>query len=113
TIDDIKICHLGDLGHDLSDEQMAELRAVDILLIPVGGSFTIDAKAAAKICDEIRPRVAIPMHFKNDKCAFPIAGVEDFLQGRPNVSRFEGSEVEFAKENLPPATTTLVLRHAL
>ncbi len=112
-VDGIRVCHLGDLGHQLNDKQVAELGSVDILLIPVGGSYTIDAKVASQLCDKLKPKVIIPMHFRNDKCAFPIAGVDEFLKGKKNVSRLDASEVEFKQGKLPATTKTVVLKPAL
>ncbi len=112
-VDGVRVCHLGDLGHQLNDKQMAELGNVDILLIPVGGNYTIDAKVASQLCDRLKPKVIIPMHFKNDKCAFPIAGVDEFLQGKEGVSRLDTSEVEFKQGELPATTKTVVLKPAL
>ena len=63
-VDGVRVCHLGDLGHQLNDKQMAELGSVDILLIPVGGNYTIDAKVATQVCDRLKPKVIIPMHFR-------------------------------------------------
>jgi len=112
-VDGIRVCHLGDLGHPLSDEQVAELASVDILLIPVGGFFTIDAKVAGQLCDKLKPKVIIPMHFRNDKCTFPLAGVDEFLQGKEGVSRLDTSEVEFKQGELPATTKIVVLKPAL
>ncbi|MFH1640100.1 MAG: MBL fold metallo-hydrolase [Chloroflexota bacterium] len=112
-IDGVNICHLGDLGHVLNDKEVAELGKVDILLMPVGGFYTIDAGAASQVCSQIKPGVIIPMHFKNERCTFPIAGVEEFLQGKDNVSRLDGSEVEFKAGELPGNTKIMVLKPAL
>jgi L-ascorbate metabolism protein UlaG (beta-lactamase superfamily) len=113
TIDDIKLCHLGDLGHVLSPGQVTEIGAVDILFVPVGGFFTIDAPVASQVCDQLKPKIIIPMHFKTPKCAYPIAGVEDFLKGKKNVRKVGGSEVEFEREKLPTATEIVLLQPAL
>jgi L-ascorbate metabolism protein UlaG (beta-lactamase superfamily) len=113
TIDDIKLCHLGDLGHVLSPGQVNEISTVDILLTPVGGFYTIDASTASQVCDQLKPKVVIPMHFKTPKCAYPIAGVNDFLKGKKNVRRIDDSEVEFERENLPAATEIVLLQPAL
>ncbi len=86
---------------------------MDILLIPVGGFYTIDAGAASQVCSQIKPGVIIPMHFKNERCAFPIDGVEEFLRGKDNVSRLDDSEVEFKAGELPDNTTIMVLKPAL
>jgi len=112
-VDGIRVCHLGDLGHRLNDSQVAELGEIDVLLIPVGGFFTIDAKLAGQLCDRLKPKVIIPMHFKNDRCAFPIAGVEEFLRGKKEVSRLDASQVEFKAGELPPSTKIIVLKPAL
>src|SRR4030042_891485 len=61
SIDGINICHLGDLGHLLNGGQLKEIGEVDLLLIPVGGFYTIDAMVATQICNELKPKVAIPM----------------------------------------------------
>jgi len=112
-VDGINICHLGDLGHPLGDKQAAEAGKVDVLLIPVGGFYTIDATVAGQVCGQLKPRVIIPMHFKNDKCSFPINGVEDFLRGKRNVSRLNTSEIEFKAGELPSDTQIMVLVPAL
>jgi len=62
--EDLKICHLGDLGHLLPDETVEELEDVDILMVPCGGIYTIDAEAAQKVINQIDPRIIIPMHYK-------------------------------------------------
>ncbi|MFO7773570.1 MAG: MBL fold metallo-hydrolase [Dehalococcoidia bacterium] len=113
TIDDIKLCHLGDLGHVLGPEQVNEIDGVDVLFVPVGGFFTIDASVASQVCGQLEPRLVIPMHFKTPKCAYPIADVEDFLKERRDVRRVEGSEVEFERETLPAAAETVLLQPAL
>jgi L-ascorbate metabolism protein UlaG (beta-lactamase superfamily) len=113
SVDGIQVCHLGDLGHLLSDKELAEIGPVDILLIPVGGYFTIDPKEATRVAEQIKPKVLIPMHFKTEKCGFPIAPVEDFLKGKLNVKRIKTSEAPFDKATLPQQMEILVLEHAL
>ena len=112
-VDGINICHLGDLGHPLSNEQAADIGKVDVLLIPVGGFFTIDVPTASIVCDQLKPKAIIPMHFKNDRCQFPISGVDEFLRGKPNVNRLATSEVEFKPGELPASTQIMVLPPAL
>ena len=112
-VDGIRICHLGDLGHQLGNEQIAELGKVDILLIPVGGSFTIDARVASQLCDRLTPKVIIPMHYKTDRCDFPIAGVDEFLRGKEGASRLDTSEIELKSGQLPESTQIMVLKSAL
>jgi L-ascorbate metabolism protein UlaG (beta-lactamase superfamily) len=112
-IDNIQLCHLGDLGHLLSDKELAEIGPVDILLIPVGGFFTIDPKEATRVAEQIKPKIVIPMHFKTAKCGFPIAPVEDFLKGKTNTKRPKASEATFDKATLPQQMEIVVLEHAL
>ncbi len=112
-LDGIKVCHLGDLGHRLDDRQVAEIGAVDILLIPVGGFYTIDAQAATKVCDQLKPKVIIPMHYKTEKSFPEISGVDEFVKGRSNVTRQDSSEVEFKAGELPASTQIIVLKPAL
>jgi L-ascorbate metabolism protein UlaG (beta-lactamase superfamily) len=114
ALDGVSVCHLGDLGHDLTDQAVADIGGVDVLLVPVGGNFTIDAAVAEKVCQKLAPKIVIPMHFKNDRCpGFPVAGVEEFTRGRQPVKVSEGTEVEIKKEQLPAATETIVLQPAL
>ena len=76
-----KLVHLGDLGHMLDDEQLAAVRDADYLLIPVGGYYTINAEMAVKICEAVRPRVIVPMHYRTAESGYlEIAGVEEFLK---------------------------------
>ena len=113
NIDKIQLCHLGDLGHPLSDKELAEIGPVDILLIPVGGFFTIDSNEATRIAGQIKPKILIPMHYKTEKCGFPIAAVEDFLKGKTNIKRPKASEATFDKASLPQQMEIVVLEHAL
>lgn len=112
-VDGIKICHLGDLGHKLNDRQVVEVGAVDILLVPVGGGPTIDAITASQIADQLKPKVVIPMHYRNNKCPFPTSGVDEFLKGKKNINQLDTSEVEFKSGQLPADTQLIVLKPAL
>jgi L-ascorbate metabolism protein UlaG (beta-lactamase superfamily) len=113
ALDGVNVCHLGDLGHDLDDSAVAEAGPVDVLLVPVGGNFTIDAAVANKVCDKLKPKMIIPMHFKNDHCPnFPVAGVDEFQGVRASVKKLDASEVTVRKDDLPSAVETVVLRPA-
>ena len=113
SVDGIRICHLGDLGHTLSEQELAEIGPVDLLLIPVGGYLTIDAKEATRVAEQIKPKVLIPMHFKTEKCGFPIAAVEDFLKGKSKVKRPKATETAYSKATLPQQMEIVVLEHAM
>ncbi len=112
-VDGVAVCHLGDLGHRLDERQLAEIGRVDVLLIPVGGNFTIDARTAAEVCNHLKPRVVIPMHYKTEKSTLSISGVEAFLSGKANVSRSDSSQAEFRPGELPDTTQIIVLKPAL
>ena len=80
-IEDLKLCHLGDLGQkELSESQIDTIGNVDVLMIPVGGTYTIDAKTASNIISQIEPRVVIPTHYHLPKLKVKLDGVESFLK---------------------------------
>ncbi len=112
-VDGVAVCHLGDLGHELSARQAEEIGQVDVLLVPVGGHFTIDAASATKVWRQLGPPpIAIPMHFRNDKCLFQIEEVDGFLSGKSGVELARESEIELRQENLPGAPKIVVLEPA-
>jgi len=112
-VDGVRVCHLGDLGHRLDDKQLKELGSVDVLLIPVGGNYTVDAKVATEVCNQLKPRVVIPMHYRTEKGLAGISGVEGFLSGKANVSRPGSSQAEFKPGELPATGQIIVLKPAL
>ena len=111
--DDIRVAHLGDLGHVLDGDMVKKLGRIDVLLTPVGGFYTIDPAEATKIVNDIKPAVTIPMHFKTDKCDFPIAPVTEFTKGKSGVKEAGTTEVDVARSNLASLGEIVVLRHAL
>jgi L-ascorbate metabolism protein UlaG (beta-lactamase superfamily) len=112
-VDGVRVVHLGDLGHLLTDSQVVDIGKVHVLLVPVGGFFTIDARAAQEVCEQVRTRVIIPMHYMNERCDLPIAGVEEFVRGKTNVTQVNGSEVSFTAADLPTSPQIFVLKPAL
>ncbi len=79
--EEMKICHLGDLGQkELTDEQIEKIIEVDILMIPVGGIFTISAKEAMKIISQIEPKIVIPMHYCLPKLKVKLEDLDKFLK---------------------------------
>lgn len=111
--DGLVVTHLGDLGHDLEPETLKKIGKADIVLMPVGGFFTIDAKMADKVRSALDPTITIPMHYKTAKCAFPIASVEDFTKDKKNVRVLNSSELDIQKATLPGERQIVVLQHAL
>lgn len=106
----LRVTHLGDLGHSLSEKQVEQIGKPDVLLVPVGGFFTIDAAAATAIAERLSAPIVIPMHYKTECCGFPIAPVDGFLKGKATVKKL-GQEVEVAKETLPPEAEVWILKH--
>lgn len=79
--EDMKFCHLGDLGQkQLTDEQLEKIDGVDVLMIPVGGEFTIDSSSAQKIISQIEPKIVIPMHYALPKLKVKLDDVAKFLK---------------------------------
>ena len=113
TLDGVNICHLGDLGHVLSEQEARQIGPVDVLLMPVGGVYTIDPAQATQTAQEINPKIIIPMHYKTPRCGFPLAKAEDFTSGKVGVKTVKGTEVEIKKEKLSQATEIIVLQPAL
>ncbi len=111
-VDGVKVCHLGDLGRQLTAEEVKAVGKVDILLTPVGGYYTIDADGATNVCEMLSPRIVIPMHFKNDKCAYPLSEVEDFLKDKQNIHRLGSSEKEFNAGDMPEKSEVLLMGSA-
>ncbi len=100
-VDEIRVCHFGDLGHTLTPEQVEALGKVNVALIPVGGEFTVGPSEAWEIITQLNPNIVIPMHFKTPKVGFPLATIDRFLEGKSNVRREIGSEIHLSAESLP------------
>jgi L-ascorbate metabolism protein UlaG (beta-lactamase superfamily) len=97
----------------LEAEAASEIGTVDVLMMPVGGFYTIDAAAATGVMNTLKPRLVIPMHFKTAKCGFPITTVDDFLLNKTGVKRLNTSEITLTRESLPSSTEIQVLTHAM
>jgi L-ascorbate metabolism protein UlaG (beta-lactamase superfamily) len=111
-IDGIRVCHLGDLGHILTGEEIGAIGRVDVLLIPVGDFFTIGPKQALDVMKSLSPAITIPMHFKTGSIGFPIKPVEDFVSLAGEHERPGTSEIEITKDNLG-GRRIVVLEHQL
>jgi L-ascorbate metabolism protein UlaG (beta-lactamase superfamily) len=108
----LRLVHLGDLGHVLDATTVQAIGKVDVLLVPVGGFFTIDHKEAAAVVDSLDPRIVIPMHYKTEKTDFPITTEEPFLAAQKNVVRESGPVLEVTPDGLPTERTTILLQHS-
>jgi L-ascorbate metabolism protein UlaG (beta-lactamase superfamily) len=108
-IDEISVCHLGDIGHVLIDEQVEELGNVDVLLVPVGGVSTIDSPVAAEIVRQLEPKAVIPMHYKTPALSRELEPVEAFLKemGANNIT--PQAKLSLTKSSLPISTQVFLL----
>jgi L-ascorbate metabolism protein UlaG (beta-lactamase superfamily) len=101
VVDDVSFAHLGDLGHTL-DEKTAEcFEQIDIIFIPVGGTYTIDAVDAWNVVQKIKPKIIIPMHYKFEGLSIPISTVDEFLEKSPFQILRVGNEIDIEKNELP------------
>lgn len=84
-VDNVKICHLGDVGQLPTDEQIEAISDVDVLLVPVGGTYTVDAFGASTWALSLAPKIIIPMHFKTADLDVDVCGVEHFISEMKDV----------------------------
>ena len=110
-IDEISICHLGDLGHVLSPEQLEEIDKVDVLLIPVGGASTINASLAAEVVRQLEPKIVLPMHYKTEVSRPDLEPVGRFLKEMGTGEVIPRPKLTISKSNLPPTTQVFLLNY--
>jgi len=108
-VEDLSIVHLGDLGHVLNDQQLELLEGADILMIPVGGKYTIDAKAASEVVAQIEPRLVIPMHYLTPGLKFEVTGVAPFLKEMGGQKPETLDKLKISKKDLITEDTKVVL----
>lgn len=110
-MDGIDVCHLGDLGEECTSELIDRILPVNVLLIPVGGNYTIDAEMAKEYVDRIMPEIVIPMHYRQKGCKIDIDKVEEFtdLFDEEFVEQAEGGELELMRSDLSDDTKVIVL----
>ncbi len=106
--DGVALCHLGDLGQVLTDEQVAELQPVDVLMVPVGGNYTIGPEQAVQVIKQLRPKIVIPMHYKTayTSPSLQLGTIADFLKAVPEgwqVRREAGNFVFIGPDQLRQA----------
>lgn len=106
------ICHMGDIGCIPSEDVYKKLEGADILMIPVGGNYTIDAKEALEVCGRLSPNIIIPMHYKTSACSIAIDPVDFFLEatgGEYDISRLGKNAFEIDKSSLKKRTRIVVM----
>ena len=108
--EDLKLCHLGDLGqNELTEEQLEKIGEVDILMIPMGGTYTISAKEAPKIMAQIEPKITIPMHYALPKLKIKLDPLDKFLKtfGIKNLEPMK--KLSIKKKDLPPEEAKIII----
>ena len=108
--EEIKLCHLGDLGQsELTEEQLQALGEIDILMVPVGGIYTINGEDASKIISQIEPKIVIPMHYALPKLKVKLEGIEKFLKvmGKKEVQPL--NKLSIKKKELPQEEMEIVV----
>jgi len=108
-VDEVSVCHLGDLGHVLTAEQVEEIDDVDVLLLPVGGVSTINAPMAAEIVRQIEPKAVVPMHYKTEALSRELEPVDRFLKEIGVKEINSQQKLSFTKSNLPISTQVFLL----
>lgn len=110
-LDDIRVCHLGDIGHVPTPEQVEELSGVDVLLLPVGGGNTIGAHAAAETVSLLEPKLVIPMHYKTPAAKAELEPLDRFLKemGAKAAHDERQPKLSVTKSTLPEETKVHVL----
>ncbi|HVB63319.1 MAG TPA: MBL fold metallo-hydrolase [Nitrolancea sp.] len=109
-IDELIFCHVGDLGHALTEEQTESLSSVDVLFVPVGGGPTLDASAAAELIGQIEPSVVIPMQYRTERGDFDRDPLEPFLK-KFGIGEIEIKDrVNLKKSDLTETLEVVILR---
>ena len=107
-IDGVHVCHLGDLGHLLTDEQLSELGPIDVLLVPVGGQTTLSPAEAAEVVSQVSPKLVIPMHYAVDGGSVDLFGAEKFLHEMA-AEPIRQPKAQVTASSLPDETQVVVL----
>lgn len=113
-MDGLEICHLGDLGEECSSALLEAILPVHVLLIPVGGTYTIDAEQAKEYVDRIMPSVVIPMHYKTKGLNLDLDKVNEFTglfddEEVEEIVESEDTEIEFFRDDISDDTTTIIV----
>lgn len=109
--EDLKICHLGDLGHVPNETQAEALADLDVLMVPVGGNSTISPAQAAEVVSQLEPRIVIPMHYKTKAFAGKLDNLDKFLKEMGLKSTEEQDSLKVTKNSLPEETQVVVLKY--
>ncbi|MDO8687350.1 MAG: MBL fold metallo-hydrolase [Dehalococcoidales bacterium] len=108
-VDEISICHLGDLGHVLTTAQVEEIGNVDVLMLPVGGVSTINAPMAAEVVRQLEPKIVLPMHYKTAALNRELEPVDRFLQEMGVKEVNPQPKLSLTRAKLPLSTQVILL----
>ena len=106
-IDEITVCHLGDLGHDLSSEQLDELGQIDVLMLPIGGSLGI--KSAIALVNKLQPLLVLPMHYGSEQNGYRYTPVKDFLKEYGAENTIPQAKINITKNSMPLSMQIVIL----
>jgi L-ascorbate metabolism protein UlaG (beta-lactamase superfamily) len=109
--DELTLCHLGDLGHLLYNEQLEQINHVDILFVPVGGYFTINYIQAEQVINQVKPKIVIPMHYKTEAIKWSIDPLSVFLSEKQNIKMIGEKFFEINSSTLPEKRSIYVLNY--
>ena len=107
--EDLRVCHLGDLGHELTEDQIDAIGDVDILMIPIGGTYTLDAKGAKKVVGQIEPKIIIPMHYKIDGLTIELDDETEFCNELGTTIKDKLSRISLKKKDLEDVENKVML----
>ncbi|RJQ31581.1 lactamase [Candidatus Parcubacteria bacterium] len=107
--ENINLAHLGDLGHALSNGQLEQLQGVDILMIPVGGTYTINAKEANEVISQIEPRIVIPMHYKIKGLNINLDPIDKFCKETGVCATDTLPKLKIVKKDLPQEEMKIII----
>ncbi|MFA5933388.1 MAG: MBL fold metallo-hydrolase [Microgenomates group bacterium] len=109
-VDGINIVHLGDLGHKLTESQLSKIDSTDILMIPVGGKFSLDAELAVEVVAQLEPKIVIPMHYLIPELKIEgLEKVDAFLKEMGAENAEVQPKLSITRDKLPEATIVVVL----
>ncbi|AFK85797.1 MULTISPECIES: MBL fold metallo-hydrolase [Thermoanaerobacterium] len=109
-VDGIKVCHAGDLGHILTDDMIKDIGDIDVLMVPIGGYYTIDDRQAVKVVEQLKPKLTIAMHYRTSNVDFPIETEDNFLK-MTGGQKIQSNEIEIDKNYLEGRKEVIALNY--
>lgn len=109
VVDNVSIVHLGDIGHVLTKEQLSAITSCDILMVPVGGVYTVDAQEASELISQLEPSIVLPMHYKIEGLKFPLDPLDKFLKEVGSETAQKMTKLAITKDKLPSEVEVVIL----